>query len=329
MEFADLARLASGHVEARIVQAAVELGIFDSVRNQRLSARAISSSLQTHLRPTELLLNALTALGLLAKDEGVFLLTPVSEKYLLRDSAHYLGDMILFDASLWNCWERLGDAIRTGNPVRTPDMYQNDAKDTACFIKAMDSLVRARGDAAIVADLLDWSAITELLDVGSGPATYPIHLCGRFPRLHATILDLPGTMKVTERFVREAGLTGRIQLCAGDYRTDSIPGRYGAILMSNIIHSESYEENERLIGKLASNLISAGRLIIKDHILDESRAHPPVGAVFSMLMLITTQGGRCYTFGEVSGWMARAGLSNIQQIDLPPPLTSSLVVGER
>jgi hypothetical protein len=46
-------------------------------------------------------------------------------------------------------------------------------------------------------------------------------------------------------------------------------------------------------------------------------------------MLLTTDGGRCYSFGEIKSWMQQAGLSQIQQIELPSPLTSSLVVGTR
>jgi SAM-dependent methyltransferase len=330
MDFSDLSRLAGGHVEARIVQTAVRLRVFDALKSHPLNAAAVSTSLQTDLRATELLLNGLTALRLLDKNRDVFSVTPVSEKYLLRDSAHYLGDMILFDASLWPSWERLEEAVRTGKPVRTPDMYQGDDKETGYFIHGMDSLVKARGDARVVAEVVDWTGVTELLDVGSGPGTYPIYLCRRFPQLRATIFDLPATSRLTEAFVRESGFSGRIQLVTGNYRADTISGRYQVIFMSNIIHGEDYEQNERLIKKLvAANLAPGGRLIIKDHILDESRAHPPVGAVFSLLMLLTTEGGRCYAFDEVKAWMTMAGLSKIDRIDLPSPLTSSLVVGER
>jgi hypothetical protein len=46
-------------------------------------------------------------------------------------------------------------------------------------------------------------------------------------------------------------------------------------------------------------------------------------------MLLTTDGGRCYSFAEINGWMERAGLSRVRQIELPPPLNSSLVIGEK
>jgi hypothetical protein len=254
MEFADLSKLASGHVEARIVQTAVELRVFDALKSNPLNARAVSAALKTDHRGTELLLNALTALGLLEKNQDSYSITPISQKYLLRDSAYYLGDLILFDASLWSSWERLEEAVRTGKPVRRPDMYQDDNTETRRFIRAMDSLVKARGDAPLVADVLDWSGVTELLDVGSGPATYPIYLCRRFAQLRVTIFDLRATMQLTESFVREAGLCDRIRLITGDYRTDTIPGVYDAIFLSNIIHGEDYAQNERLIAKLASNL---------------------------------------------------------------------------
>jgi hypothetical protein len=168
-----------------------------------------------------------------------------------------------------------------------------------------------------------------LLDVGSGPATYPIALCRRFPHLRATVFDLPGTLEITARYVHEANLADRIELVAGDYRNDPVRGEFDAVLLSNIIHGENYERNQTLIAKLAKNVKPAGGLIVKDHILDESRANPPVGAIFSLLMLLTTDGGRCYSYGEVKTWLEHAGLTKVRQIDLPAPLTSSLVIGSR
>jgi SAM-dependent methyltransferase len=329
LDFSDLARMASGHVEARVIQAAVELVLFDCLADQSLDAAQVAGTLHTDLRATELLLDSLAALALLEKQGERFSLSAVAQTYLTNKSPRSLCGMILFDASLWNCWERLADAVRSGKPVRPANMYQDDPGETETFIKAMDSLVNARGDAELVANALDWEEVADLLDLGSGPATYPIHLCRKFPALRAAIFDLPGTLAITQQFVRQARLEARIQLVSGDYRRDAIPGSYDAIFLSNIIHGESHEENQRLMAKLSANLKPGGRIIIKDHILDETRANPPAGAVFSLLMLLTTECGRCYSFDEVKSWLERAGLKRIHQIELPPPLTSSLLVGEK
>jgi SAM-dependent methyltransferase len=327
MNFPQLMSLATGHVEARIVQTAVDLAIFDALESSARTAEDIASHLELEVRATESLLNALAALKLLDKDADRFSIVHEVKPYLLTSSSRYIGGMIRFESSLWHCWEQLPEAIRSGKPVRSPNMYQDDPDETEIFIGAMDSLVKARGDSDVVASVLNWDDVGELLDLGSGPATYPIALCKKFPKLTVTIFDLPGTVGITARYVREAAMQERIKLVAGDYRVEPIPGSYDVIFLSNIIHGEGFDENRELIHKLYANLKAGGRLIIKDHILDETGANPPVGAIFSLLMLLTTASGRCYTFGEISSWMADAGLIRVQQIELSPPLTSSLVVG--
>jgi len=314
MQFSDLTRLASGHVEARILQTALHLDVFDSLKNSPLNAEELSHQLGIDPRATELLLHALVAMGFLHKRNHQFSLSDVSAAYLTKSSARYYGGMIQFDASLWECWGNLEETIRTGKPVRQTNMYQEDPEETERFIKAMDALVKARGDTEILANHFPWGEVQNVLDIGSGPATYPLYLCGQYPHLHATLYDLPGTMKVTEKFVLQSGLSARIRLIVGDYRTDPIPGTYDAILLSNIIHGEGERENEKLTGKIYAALNSGGKVIIKDHILDETLANPPVGAIFSLLMLLTTEQGRCYSLEEVRRWLTRAGFQGIKDI---------------
>jgi len=327
MDFSDLAKLASGHAEARAIQVAVSLGIFEALKDSSRDAAAIASLLHTDPSATELLLHALVAPGLLEKRDRLFSLTDISATYLVRSSPKYLGGMVLFESSLWDCWGALESSVRSGKPARETNMYQADPEETERFIYAMDSLVKARGDAEILAERLDLSGVRELLDIGSGPATYPIYFCKKYPGLRATIFDLPGTIKITERIVRPSGLEDRIRLITGDYRVDPIPGRHQMVFLSNIIHAESAEENARLMAKLHSCLDPQGRIVIKDHILDDTRTHPPVGAIFSLLMLLTTDCGRCYSFSEVKRWLEEASFKRVFEIPLPHPLTSSLVVG--
>jgi cyclopropane fatty-acyl-phospholipid synthase-like methyltransferase len=206
-------------------------------------------------------------------------------------------------------------------------MYQRDPEETVRFITAMDSLVHARGDAEIVAEKLDLTQVGDLLDVGSGPGTYPVFFCRKHPALRVTIFDLPATLKVTERFIAASGVREQITLIDGDYRNDPIPGKYQLVFLSNIIHAESSEVNEQLMAKLYGCLESGGRIVLKDHFLDDSKSHPSAGALFALSMLLTTEGGRCYSFSEANGWLENAGFQRIHETTLPPPLTSSLVIG--
>ena len=122
MDFPDLARMASGHVEARMIQASVQLGLFDCLADQSLDAAQVAGALRTDLRATKLLLNSLTALAILQNQGDRFSLTAAAKTYLVSKSPQSFCGMIRFDASLWNCWERLADAVRRGKTARPANM---------------------------------------------------------------------------------------------------------------------------------------------------------------------------------------------------------------
>jgi hypothetical protein len=118
----------------------------------------------------------------------------------------------------------------------------------------------------------------------------------------------------------------RIRLLEGDYNTDDIPGGFDVAFLSNIIHSEDEKANQKLMKKVYSSLNRNGRIIIKDHILDDTLTSPAIGAIFSIQMLLLTR-GRDYSFSEVKGWLEDAGFRKSEWIRLEPPLTSSLIIG--
>jgi SAM-dependent methyltransferase len=142
--------------------------------------------------------------------------------------------------------------------------------------------------------------------------------------VRATIFDLPGTLAVTRQFVDAVPCRDRIELIAGDYNRDPLPVGFDMVFLSNIIHGEDEEADQRLMRGVFASLQSGGRIVIKDHILDADLTGPAVGAIFSMQMLLFTR-GRDYSFDEVREWLQRAGFTNIAQRRLEPPLTSALV----
>jgi hypothetical protein len=139
MNFSSIAGIAGGHAEARAIQIALKIGIFERLRGEGLAAEALAAAIGGEARATGILANALTAMGLLHKSEGRFHLDETSRRFLVETSTEYLGDMILFDAALWDEWGRLEDSIRSGAPARTPDMFQATPVETARFIRAMDT----------------------------------------------------------------------------------------------------------------------------------------------------------------------------------------------
>jgi SAM-dependent methyltransferase len=331
MGFGEIAAMAGGHAEARAIQVALKLGLFEALSRGRLDEASLAREIEADARATGLLANALAALGLLDKNEGRFFLTDSARRHLTRDSGEYLGGIILFDAALWDVWGRLEDSIRTGKPARTPDMFQSSPEDTARFIRAMDSLVRARGDAAWVAENLDLREVGNIADLGGGPGTYVAAMLKRWPHLRASIWDLPATLTVARELLaeREPTVHDRVALVSVDYLKDQLPAGADAIFMSNIIHSEAEQTNATLMKKCFDALSPGGMLIVKDHIMNRELTYPAAGAVFALYLLLTTH-GRDFSFDEVCWWMREAGFSDIEQRALPsPPFTSSMVIARK
>ncbi|HLW71971.1 MAG TPA: methyltransferase [Candidatus Binataceae bacterium] len=331
MDFGQIAAMAGGHAEARAIQIALKLGVFEALARDGRDAAALAAAIGCEPRATMLLANALVALSILSKESGRFELTATSRRYLVEASPEYLGGMILFDAELWGAWGRLEDSIRSGQPAVRPDMYQSRPEETVRFISAMDSLVRSRGDARWTAEHLDLSSARTIVDLGGGPGTYLVEFLRRWPDARGAIYDLKATLAVARELLatRESWALPRIELCEVDYRAGELPGPVDVIFMSNIIHSEDEATNAELVAKCFRALASGGRVIIKDHIMDAELVVPAAGAVFALYLLLTTR-GRDYSFIEVSNWLQAAGFVGITIETLPsPPFTSSIVTATK
>ena len=331
MDFARVAAIAGGHAEARAIQVALKLGLFEALSEESRDAAGLAAAIGCAPRATMLLANALVALQLLCKSAGEYTLAEAARGYLVESSPQYLGGMILFDAGLWDAWGRLEETIRSGNPARLPDMFQTRPEETARFIRAMDSLVRARGDARWTVEHLDLAFARTIVDLGGGPGTYLVEFLRRWPAARGAIYDLPATLEVTRRLLaaREPWAVPRIDLREVDYHQGELPGPVDVVFMSNIIHSEGEAANAALIAKCFRALSEGGLLIIKDHIMDDELLEPAAGAVFALYLLLTTP-GRDYSLGEVSRWLRAAGFNQIRMETLPnPPFTSSIVCARK
>lgn len=327
MDFSDLETLSGAYADARALHAAVVLDLFAAVGD---GARAdeVAAARGLDARATELLLNALAGLEVLEKRAGRFTLAPVARRHLVPGAPRYFGTMVALEAHGWDLWGGLPDTVRTGRPARETRMYQDDPAETRRFILAMDDLVRARGDAEWLAAHLDFTGVRRMLDVGGGPATYDIAVCRAHTGVRATVFDLPGTLAVTREVLAREGMADRVELVAGDYHDDRLPTGFDLVLLSNVIHGEDEAGCAALLAHAFDALAPGGRLVIKDHVLDDDRTRPPGGAVFSLLMLLTG-GGRDYAMGEIDGWLRAAGFETPDRRELPPPFSSALVVARR
>lgn len=311
---------------SRALMTATKLGVFDCIGTASKSPEELAKTIKTSERGIELLLNALVGMGLLDKKNGRYSNTCYGRQIFLRGKELYIGDILNFHETMWEGWNHLEECIRTGKPARPPDMFQDEAEETRTFIMAMHNT--AMGHAERLASLIDLSWARTLLDIGGGSGAYSIFFCKVNPRLRATILDLPGTLKVTKEVVSKFKMSRRITLQEGDFNK-GLPGGFDVAFLSHIIHSWGEEDNQTLMKRVHQALNPGGMIIIQDFILREDRARPSFASAFALCMLLFTEAGRTYSHGEIKGWLKDAGFKSIRWPRLPLPRDISIITACR
>jgi len=325
---AQLLEMVNAFRKSRIILSANELQVFDHLRGKGKRSDELARVLGTKVKATDRLLNALTAIGLLNKKSAVFTNTSFSSQFLVSDAPDFLSGLSLTNHT-WKTWSTLTNAVKAGTSVYFEDPINDRPEEWQnAFIAAMHR--RAGPQAIEVADALDLSHTERVLDVGGGSGAFAMEFLSRNPEMTGVVFDLPNIVGITEKFItppptasqkREgsvrypaSGIRHRLTVKDGDYLKDDFGPGYDLVFMSAIIHINSQEENRLLIRRGAEALNPGGQLVILDHIMNEDRTEPEVGAIFAINMLVGTKHGDTYTEKEIRSWMLDAGLHDVYLI---------------
>jgi hypothetical protein len=84
---------------------------------------------------------------------------------------------------------------------------------------------------------------------------------------------------------------------------------------------------ENIVRKAVSALNPGGLIVIHEFILNDDKDGPLFPALFSLNMLLGTDGGRAYGESELKNMLAGAGVRNIRRIPVQTPNDSGIVSG--
>ena len=313
-DLAGLRKLYLGFVSSRVILTANNLKIFDNLEKAS-SAMEIAEKLNIDPRATEIVLDALTGIGLVSKSRtGRYRNAPVSNRYLVKGARLYQGDIIKHASTMWQNFSALDDVVSTGRPARRGFNHES-------FIMGMHNLTVLRTES--LAKALGLKGIKTMLDLGGGPGTNAIAMAKK--GIQSTVFDLPETINIAKKVARREGVKG-IRFIAGDFHVDSIGSGYDLILLSQIFHAFSAEENIALLRKCNTALNLGGKVVVQEFPISDNRTSPPHSALFSVNMLVGTERGRCYSPKEMKRWLAGTGFKNIGIKYLPETV---LIMGER
>lgn len=300
-----------GFLKSRVILSAAELDLFTRLDGQRATTDDLVAVLKCDRRALTRLLDCLVTFQLLFKEDGLYQTT---ERGTFLSSKHPKSElpMVLHLNGLWATWSGLTETVKTGtNPCRKPvtERSKDSLKD---FIGAMH--VVGRGLSREIAESYDLSPFKRLLDIGGATGTYTIAFLEKNSKMTAALFDMPDVIPWAEERIGAEGLLNRVELVGGDFYKDDLPTGCDLALLSAIIHQNSPEENLELYRKIHRALLPGGKVLIRDHVMDPNRTHPPQGTLFAINMLVNTKGGDTYTFAEIRDGLEEAGFVDAKMV---------------
>lgn len=210
----------------------------------------------------------------------------------------------------WNKWHTLTELIKNGQKSQLENKHKEKEEVDTDFIELMHLLGLELS--AEIAACYNLNPFRKMLDIGGASGTYTISFLKKNPEMKATLFDLDSVLPLAENRLKSEGLLDRVELIAGDYNKNELPKGYDLVLVSDLIGQNSNEQNISLFKKIHNSLTSDGVLLIRDFVMDETHTSPESGALFSMLMLVETQGVGAYSFHEYQNALKEAEFSDIK-----------------
>ena len=296
----ELRKIWGGFQGARVLLTANNYRVFDYLKKQKAAA-GLAKDIGADKRATEILLDALTGLGLLKKQKGQYKNSSLASQFLVSESPYYQGDIIRHADTLWQNWSGLDNVVKTGKPHHV-------SHDHRAFILGMHNLAVLK--ASNVLKAVGLKGVKKVLDLGGGPGTYTIEMAKK--GISVTIFDTPETIEIAKEVIKKSGVKN-INFLQGDFLADDFGRDYDLIFISQILHAYSEDDNIMVLKKCRNALNKNGRIVIQEFFIDKDRTHPVQAALFSINMLANTSGGRCYSPEEIKRWYLKTGFRKIQK----------------
>ena len=310
---------------------ALEIGLFEALRENRLSKDHLGHSLDPPLSGTghamEALTSVLSSLGLLhiGNDERVELTEP-AKMVLLKDSPYYWGHQLLAADGLMASLRRAVKLESLNHQTtKTPFQAHSNAATTS-FIQSMQAHSATTADLTAVAleDILGSSSAypaTHVLDMAGGSGCFSRALTKRYQHLRVTLSDLPPVIELWRR--ENVGFSKRTNIDstpADLFDERSWPRGADVILLANVIHDWSQEQCIQIAQAACSVLrqrtnpsSTKGRLILVEQLLHDDLSGPLPAALASVSMLLGDwRTGKQYSFSELQRMLLDSGFDNVE-----------------
>ncbi|QSR85300.1 methyltransferase [Methylacidimicrobium sp. B4] len=305
---------------SRIVRAAVDLGVFPQLVKAAAPAERVAGALGVSVRGTRLLLDGLTALGLLGKEKGSYRLLPIAQALLVPGSPDYLGDLVQ-GSILDEAWDHLTEAVRKGGLAEAAEPVERQKRAEEFFPVLIRFLHVVNRTPAIAAARALGAGTghrgLRVLDLACGSGVWSLAVADADPEARITAVDFPGVLAYTRRYGERHGLAGRYEYLPGNVQEVVLPeAHYDLAILGHILHSEGEGKSRKLLGRVAKALRPGGRIAILEFLPNRERTGPLDPVLFGLRMFLNTEEGGVFSAEEYAEWLAEVGFPKVESFEI-------------
>jgi len=312
-----LLAMSVGFWVTQILRAAAHYKLCTLIAKGNTTAHAIAGAAKIDERGTRMVLDSLVTLEILTKRGDGYGLTPDAEAFLVDGKPGDLTPMLDYHSALtYADWARLTEALQDPSTIRHYADLDKGAEFFAKLIRAIIPL--GLGPADAVAEHLGVGAARKgvrVLDIGVGGAAWSIPFARRDAAARITGFDMPGILPHTKQIVEEFGVSRQYSLKPGNLMTDDFgDSAFDVVILGNICHGLTAEQNVDLLKRCRRALADGGRLVIADMVPNEERTGPPFPVLFAVNMFV--MGGEdTYPMSDYRQWLGAAGYGDVEAFE--------------
>jgi len=317
----DVFDLMDGYLTSAALNAALELGLFWLLAEQRLDAAGVAAALGIPANRCRYWLQLLSNAGLLEQVSGGYAPSATARTAILEAYSQETWAFLAQEARMrFPIILDLAQHMREPGSVwtalgRTPPDY---------FAQIAASPERARAFTRMLyeihldyadelAQVLDMSGVERLLDLGGGSGVVSLALLRQYPQLSAVVADIPSVCEAGREIAAEQAMEQRITYHAVDYVQEDLPAGFDMVLQC-----DAGPYSEALFQKIRAVLNSEGRLIIVDHFVPAEGIAPPSCLYWAFQSAMENPKSTHITTAEIQARLTRAGYQVLSESTLPP-----------
>ena len=324
--FEPINHIIRGYQLTRVLSTAMRCGIFSRLDKPK-SASILAEEISTEPIITEKLLEVLVSLDMVSKVDGGYVNTDLVRSFFVKESILYQGDLINFMVDSYPLWSQLDQALKNGHLDNPGKGKRADTCDKRFIMASAEASIRGalQDTVDVITGLPEFKDTKRLLDLGGGHGLYSIAFAQKNPSIEAVVFDLPQVVEISQGFIKEYEMEGRVSVMAGDYLNDDLGSGYDLIFISHSLFYQPRETIEAPLRRIFRALKEKGTLVI-NHWVRRKDGNFLVSSLWDLRLTLLGSPHHLYSKEEYLDLLRKCGFVEKDTFDLPTSSSPTVII---